>query len=165
MCPDPRLRSTPSSGDWREWLSDARATARRLTRDPARADDIAQEALIILVRLYSRVRDPHSWLLVVLRRLAARTARLSRERALDGEPEPFLEISPDSSLDMERAFAALPDRQVEILAFAFEGYSHAEIALRLGCAVNQVGPRLHRAYRALGRRLGEGYAPSSRPRS
>jgi RNA polymerase sigma factor (sigma-70 family) len=158
MITSSRLRPTPTSGQWREWVSDAHATARRVTRDTDRADDIAQEALVLLLRLYSRVRDPHSWFLVVLRRLAARAASRVREFALEQEPEALLDAPLDRSLDLDRALAQLPIRQIELLGLAFEGYSHAEIARILDCAVHQVGPRLHRAYRALGRRLGDGYA-------
>lgn len=163
----------PSSASWRRWSADAHSTARRVTHDPSLADDIAQEALVLLVRGYSSVRDLHSWLLVVLRRLAAKSLRKAKTRDLWPDLAEFDKTlrreTPDSLLDLKIALACLPPRQAQLLALSFEGYSHAEIAKEIGCQTHQVGPRLARAYRALGRRLGvsrpEDVAKRVRPRA
>jgi RNA polymerase sigma factor (sigma-70 family) len=114
------------------------------------------------MRCYSQVRDLHSWLLVVLRRMALkRNGRRVRRTPPPPRPEssckmdsPGLFDDIDVGLDVEKALAGLPPRQREILGLAFAGHSHREIARDLGCEVHQVGPRLQRAYRALGRELG-----------
>ncbi len=151
----------PTSREWRVWSSDAHDTARRVTRDPEFAGDLAQEALLLLMRCYSQVRDLHNWLLVVVRRLAskraARTHRLPAALVVQnrhGLDSPGLFEDIDVELDVERALTTLPSRQARILELAFSGHSHAEMARHLNCEVRQVGPRLQRAYRALGRRLG-----------
>jgi RNA polymerase sigma factor (sigma-70 family) len=152
----------PTSREWRVWSSDAHDTARRVTHDPELAGDLAQDALVLLMRCYAQVRDLHSWLLVVLRRMASSRHGRPRRRTpppprreesckMDAQA-PFDDI--DVELDVERALTGLPRRQQAILRLAFAGYSHAEMAGELGCEVNQVGPRLQRAYRALGRELG-----------
>lgn len=158
----------PTSREWRVWSVDAHHTAQRVTRDRDMANDIAQEALLLLMRCYAQVRDLHSWLLVVLRRMAVKSASRSRRPApraapkdptcrMDG-PAPFVDI--DTGLDVEKAMLEMPRQQRRILALAFAGHSHAEIAAALGCEIHQVGPRLQHAYRALGRRLGlDGASP------
>lgn len=160
----------PTSREWRVWSLDAHTTAKRLTRDPELAGDLAQDALVLLMRCYAQVRDLHNWLLVVMRRLASKKAAKAHRRApgapaanehrgLDGAGV-FADL--DVQLDFEKALHELPARQARILELAFAGHSHAEMARQLGCEVHQVGPRLQRAYRALGRRLGL-EAPPSRP--
>ena len=152
----------PTSREWRVWSSDAHDTARRVTHDPELAGDLAQEALLLLMRCYAQVRDLHSWLLVVLRRMALKRAgrpirrtppppRAESSCRMDSSG-PFDDI--DVELDVERALVVLPHRQQLILRLAFSGHSHAEMAHQLGCEIHQVGPRLQRAYRALGRELG-----------
>jgi RNA polymerase sigma factor (sigma-70 family) len=152
----------PTSREWRVWSSDAHDTARRVTRDPELAGDLAQEALLLLMRCYAQVRDLHSWLLVVLRRMALKKAARGNRRSA-GPPSretvcrldsPGLFDDIDVELDVERALDGLPCRQQRILRLAFAGHSHAEVAAQLGCEIHQVGPRLQRAYRALGRKLG-----------
>jgi RNA polymerase sigma factor (sigma-70 family) len=123
---------------------------------------MAQDALVLLMRCYAQVRDLHSWLLVVLRRMASKRLGRSARRTpppprrassckMDSQG-PFDDI--DVELDIEKALSGLPPRQQAILRLAFAGHSHVEMACELGCEVNQVGPRLQRAYRALGRELG-----------
>ncbi len=152
----------PTSREWRVWSSDAHDTARRVTRDPELAGDLAQEALLLLMRCYAQVRDLHSWLLVVLRRMAIKKAARSNRRSpgppsresVCGLDSPGLFEDIDVELDVERALLGLPRRQQRILRLAFAGHSHAEMAGELRCEIHQVGPRLQRAYRALGRELG-----------
>jgi RNA polymerase sigma factor (sigma-70 family) len=133
-----------------------------VTHDPELAGDLAQDALVLLMRCYAQVRDLHSWLLVVLRRMASKRSG-HRTRRTPPPPRPMASCKLDSpglfddidvELDVEKALADLPPRQRKILRLAFAGHSHAEMANELGCEVNQVGPRLRRAYRALGRELG-----------
>ena len=143
----------PTSREWRLWSIDAHATARRVTRNSDLAGDLAQEALVRLMRCYAGVRDLHNWLFVVLRRLAAKSALRVAERPLVYEPVGPAAANVEQSLDLERALRTLPARQARLLALTLEGYSHAEIAQRIGCATHQVGPRVARAQRALGRKL------------
>jgi RNA polymerase sigma factor (sigma-70 family) len=143
----------PTSREWRVWARDAHDTASRITHDSDLAADIAQEALVRLVRCYRHVRNLHSWLYVVLGRLAATTQGREFRKASDPRRShrAIARTSPDQALDLERGLQALPARQARLLALTLEGYSHAEIAERIGCAIHQVGPQVARAQRALGR--------------
>ena len=150
--PDP-----PNSREWRLWTLDAHATARRVTKNSDLAGDLAQEALLRLMRCYASVRNLHNWLFVILRQLAGQAALDAGEpvagpRRFDPAVVAVKDI--DQSLDLERGLRCLRPRQARLLALTLEGYSHSEIASRIGCATHQVGPRLARAQRALGRRLG-----------
>lgn len=57
---------------------------------------------------------------------------------------------PEDKVDLERAIAALPEgARIVFVLYEIEGYSHAEIAERLGVAENTCKAQLHRAKRLL----------------
>ena len=57
--------------------------------------------------------------------------------------------------EIERALASLSEEARTVVLLDLEGFTHAEIALVLGCAVGTVKSRLARAREALRRRLAE----------
>jgi RNA polymerase sigma-70 factor, ECF subfamily len=83
---------------------------------------------------------------------------LRRQRFLDGdavlETVPGRRGAPETSMDMERAIALLPDgaRQVFVL-HDVEGYRHEEIAGMLGLATGTSKSQLHRARMTLRQHL------------
>jgi RNA polymerase sigma-70 factor (ECF subfamily) len=148
--------------------------ARRLTRDPNRADDLVQETYIRALRS----RDSFElqeygikpWLLRIMYNLHLnRTDREKRqptavaEDALDGlstspAGEGDLPINPSSFQAMDeqlvRALDELPeDYRTIILLWAVEELSYKEIASTLEIPIGTVMSRLHRARHRLAEQL------------
>lgn len=127
------------------WIDLAWAFARHFARQPEDAEDLAQEALLLLLRSRDRIFDPASWLYVVVRRLAARSSPTTRgtlplER-LAHDPWPAIELD----LDARRLLASLPSRASRALRLSFAGLSERESAEKLGCSVRAVEKVLHTA--------------------
>ena len=143
--------------------ADCRAFARRRTRSLADAEDVLQTwALKALARPpRTALRDPRAWLYRVLRNTLVDHARgaAARQRALSALAEelPAMAIPADPGQPcgcVERALAELPPGKAELVRRAtLDGEPHATIAERLGASVGAVAVRLHRARRALERRL------------
>lgn len=130
-----------------------RRYARLLTGDATRADDLVQDTLERACRKWALWRPGtalRSWLLTLMHNLHANQRRDWRldegHAALDEQPEPPDPAAPAGErLDLERALAALPDGQREVLLLvAVEEYSYAEAADILGLPIGTVMSRLHR---------------------
>jgi RNA polymerase sigma-70 factor (sigma-E family) len=116
-----------------------RRTAFLLCGDWHHAEDLVQTALIKLFRAWPRVSDggEDAYARQVLVRVAIDESRRfwRRERAAAELPDsPAPEESPDLSLDVRQALAALPARQRAIVVLRYwEDLSVAEVARLLGC--------------------------------
>jgi RNA polymerase sigma-70 factor, ECF subfamily len=151
----------------------------RYVRNPAEAEDVAQEAFIKAYRALPQFRGDsafYTWLY----RIAINTAKnavVSRDRS----PVDFdLDMqNPDESYDMQgrlkdsetpeglvltdeirktvnAAIDALPeDLRTAIVLRELEGLSYEEIAAAMGCPVGTVRSRIFRAREAIDRRLRE----------
>jgi len=145
----------------RLWVDRLYAIAQLILRDPERAADATQEALVACWRDLRGLRDPdqfESWLRRILVRACYREAR--RERAhhrivqrvgmLD---QPATDPGPMSVVDrdeLERGFVGLSAEQRALLVMHFYlGLPVAETAAVLGVPVGTVKSRLHRATAAL----------------
>ena len=145
----------------RLWVDRLYAIAQLILRDPERAADATQEALVACWRDLRGLRDPdqfESWLRRILVRACYREAR--RERAhhrivqrvgmLD---QPATDPGPMSVVDrdeLERGFVGLSAEQRSLLVMHFYlGLPVAETAAVLGVPVGTVKSRLHRATAAL----------------
>ncbi|TAJ18227.1 MAG: sigma-70 family RNA polymerase sigma factor [Planctomycetota bacterium] len=141
-----------------------RALALQLIRDPAGADDAAQEAwLVALRRGFDPDALPTSWWRETLRKLRGtqvrgRDRRTARETvAARGEGveaadvrlahEETLRTVTDAVLELDESY-----REVVLLRF-FEQAGTAEIAARLGCPEATVRTRLNRALAQLREKL------------
>jgi RNA polymerase sigma-70 factor (ECF subfamily) len=134
----------------------ALAAARRITGDPALAEDAAQEAFLRAFRALPSYRHQTSfaaWMRVIALRSAIDLVRRRRPEV------PLVETSrPDGSeekrhLDadlLREALEALAplDREL-LLAREVEGEADREIALRFGMTVTGVRVRIHRARKKL----------------
>lgn len=133
-------------------------------RDPAQAEDVAQEAFVEAWRDLPRLRDPArvgSWIAGIARNLALRwerrTARRRKREAAAIAMPPALEPTPlDRSLDREtralvrEALDEIPDAYRESLVLYYvQGRSIAEVASGLGVSEDVVKQRLSRGRRAL----------------
>jgi RNA polymerase sigma-70 factor (ECF subfamily) len=127
-----------------------------LTRDPAQAEDVVQEALLRGWRAFPRLREraaAKAWLFSIVRNeylravggAAPATESLEGVEVADERPELF-------GLEMRDALAALPASYAEPLALqVLGGFSCKEIADMIGATEGATMTRLTRARQALKR--------------
>ena len=134
----------------RNWL-------RQLTRDPARADDLAQETFIRAFARLSEFRGEaalSTWLGSIAISIALNGLRKvrrlrDREVALDDVP-PMGRMTPEAEPDLKvrlaQAIDGLPDGyRVVFVMHDVEGYTHEEIATSLGVHPGTSKAQLFRA--------------------
>lgn len=134
------------------------ALASRWESDPDRAADLVQEAFVQVWRSLPDFRGEAA-LSTWIHTIAVRTAidRARGEARREDREEVAREATPravrpadDARLDLERAFAALPDGQRRMLLLhAVEGYACREIAERMGVAIGTVQSQVFRARQKL----------------
>lgn len=135
--------------------------------DAALADDVLQEAYYRLLRADlndAAIGQVRSYLYKTARTLLAdHGRRVGRERKRQRRWNSSVPESPrhDLTLDMERLFARLSQRERTLLWLAYvEGASHREIAASLGMRANSVRVVLYRARKRLAAILeGHGWGP------
>lgn len=138
------------------------AVARRMLRDEAEAEDVAQEAMLRLWRsadgLEIGAPGLRPWLRRVVSNLCVDRMRTGKRLVVVDEvpeqAEPATQHSEmeaqDASQRVEAALKALPDRQRTALTlFHYEGLSQIEIAQAMGISDEAVESLLARARRAL----------------
>jgi len=151
------------------------ATALRLTRRSAEAEDLVQETVMRAYSSFERFEpgtNCRAWIFRILMNTfingyrRRRRERVLFDTSLDGT---FLEHTArapgrvdvaDLALDdeVERALDELPEEyRSVVLLVDVSDLSYKEVAMVLGCPLGTVMSRLHRARRALQRRLA-GYA-------
>jgi RNA polymerase sigma-70 factor (ECF subfamily) len=169
---DPALVSAAKAGR-REAFSElvrrhssaVRALLRRMGCEPATADDLAQDALVIAYERLAEFRGDGAfagW----LKRIAARLylkrvrGRLRLETPIDDLDEPAEEgPDPGLRLDLDQALRQLPDAERLCVSLCHgAGFSHPEIAeslnLPLGTVKSHVTRGLARLRRSLAADLG-----------
>jgi RNA polymerase sigma-70 factor (ECF subfamily) len=138
------------------------AIARRMLRDDAEAEDVAQETMLRLWRNAARLELGEGGVRPWLRRVAANLCidrvRASRNTSLGDElPE---EVEPASQMKelaerelgrrVDAALKALPERQrLALTLFHYEGMSQIEVGATMGISDEAVESLLARARRAL----------------
>ncbi len=132
--------------------------------NPARADDLTQEAFVRAWQKLDSFRHESAFT-TWLHRLAVNVALMDirRQRPEDSVEDDVLELAAEPVRDfcagergdLERAVAALPPRARAVLVlYDIEGWKHEEIANELGMAVGSSKAQLHRARGLLKRALG-----------
>jgi RNA polymerase sigma-70 factor (ECF subfamily) len=137
------------------------AVARRLTGDPAAAEDIAAETLIRTYVSWSRVRAfeyREAWVARVATNLAIKS---SRQRATAHASVVTDESDATATrLALVEALARLPRRQREAVALRYlADLSIDDVASTLGVSAGTVKQSVHRALRTLRSQLGTDLAP------
>jgi RNA polymerase sigma factor (sigma-70 family) len=130
-----------------------------IVHDHERAEDIAQDAFLQLLRNWPKVsmyERPDAWVRRIAIRLAMRAVRRERLWSLiKRDVPPPLSVEP-RDLDVFDAIGRLPGMQrAAIVLFYFDDRTVAEIADSLGCAETTARVHLHRARRRLAQLLGE----------
>lgn len=138
------------------------ALARRMLRDEAEAEDVAQEAFLRLWRsgatLDVGAAGVRPWLRRVVSNLCIDRLRAgARETVVEDVPEQVEEASQLRTLEakelgrrVDDALKRLPDRQrLALTLFHYEGLSQAEVASTMGISDEAVESLLARARRAL----------------
>ncbi len=149
-----------------EQIPRLRRYARSLTRDIVRADDLVQDCLCRAVQkchLFQPDTNLRAWLFTILHRQHVNNVRsMVREGASVSEKDATrvlaIRANQIASLelrDLDRAIAALPEEQREVLRLvALEGFPYREVANILDLRVSTVRSRLWGAREALRERLG-----------
>ena len=130
---------------------------RRVVRDPAQAEEVAQEALVEVWRTAGRY-DPAkgsaaSWVLTIAHRRAvdrvrSEQASTDRERRLATEEVPYDDVVEQATARLERqqvrrCLQDLTDLQREAITLAYyKGYSYREVADLLGAGLPTVKTRM-----------------------
>jgi RNA polymerase sigma factor (sigma-70 family) len=131
------------------------AYALRRTEGLADAEDVVAETMLVAWRRHVELpggEDTIPWLYGVARRVLANQRRTrSRRRRLERLLQPLTRSTsdPDTPVPIDAVIAAMQrlstaDQEVLRLA-AWEGLTHTEIAVSLGCSENAAALRLHRA--------------------
>ena len=148
-----------------ELMPNLRAFARSLCPNPARADDLVQDALVkglANIKKFEPGTNLRAWMFTILRNTYYSDLRKKRREVEDAEGEHAARLaSPPAqigAIDLEefkRAFAELNDdhREVLTLVGAF-GMAYEEAAEICGCAVGTVKSRVNRARKRLAELLG-----------
>ena len=153
---------------YREHVGKVYGLCLRMTRDPAMAEDCAQETFVNAWRALDRF-ETRSSLATWLHRIAVNVTLGKRrksspilESASPVEDEDAIESdwtleTPLEVQEIETAISELPEGARDVLVlYAIYGYSHAEAAEMLGVAEGTCKAQLHRARGLLRARLGGG---------
>jgi RNA polymerase sigma-70 factor, ECF subfamily len=138
------------------------AVARRMLRDDAEAEDVAQEAMLRLwkssARLDISMHGARPWLRRVVSNLCIDKVRAGRNTTVvDDVPEQPIAADQDVSLErrqssarVDSALKALPERQrLALVLFHYEGMSQIEIGDAMNISDEAVESLLSRARRTL----------------
>jgi RNA polymerase sigma-70 factor (ECF subfamily) len=147
------------------------ALARSIVRDPATAEDVAQDVFVKLWKALPRYdgrAQLATWIYAITRNAAISALRRRRPEVSLDEPDVLAAAeaagahrpdAADGARDLDRALArlvdALPERQRQVVTLYYlEERSCDEVAAMLGMPVNTVKTHLHRARARLAAELG-----------
>jgi RNA polymerase sigma-70 factor (ECF subfamily) len=129
--------------------------------DPATADDVLSETLIVLWRRFEDVPDAQvAWAIGIARLQLANAARAQRRqerlaRRIAETPAPTPQDT-DTAEAVRRAILRLRPGDAEVVRlWAWEGLEPAQLAVVLGISANAAAVRLHRARRRFAEQFGK----------
>jgi RNA polymerase sigma-70 factor, ECF subfamily len=133
----------------------------RMTCDPERAEELTQDVFVRVWQTLSSFRGESAlstWIHTVavrttlqhLRAEGRREARVTTTGDLTRYAAEAKRAMPDTSIDLERAIAALPAGARSVLLLVdVEGYPYDDVARLLGVTVGTIKSQLHRARRLM----------------
>ena len=143
-------------------LSAVASISRRMLRDDAEAEDVAQETMLRLWRSADRIdvggNGVRGWLCRVASNLCIDRIRAARRETVVDEvpetPDPARQLEGlergDTAARVDVALKSLPERQRQALVlFHYEGMSQIEVGAAMGISDEAVESLLARARRAL----------------
>jgi RNA polymerase sigma-70 factor, ECF subfamily len=144
------------------YLRASRAVALAVTGDEADADDVCQDAFVAAIERIDGCRQPDrfgAWLMQIVRnrardhlRARSRTVIPIDGMALEapGESPEARAVRGDAGARLVEAMKELPEERREVLLLHdLEGWTHREIAERLGLPPGTVRSHLHHARRRI----------------
>jgi RNA polymerase sigma-70 factor, ECF subfamily len=151
------LSGSEASEDWNEIHRFCLAIARRMTANPAEAEDVAQEAVLRAWRFRAKQRgtDRRPWLARIVRNEALRAQtrrqpRLSTDAADLGCGEDDEIVNAPQRVDISLALQRLEPAERLLLQLRYsDDLTQPAIARRLGWPEGTVKVRLHRARKKL----------------
>jgi RNA polymerase sigma factor (sigma-70 family) len=140
------------------------------------AEDVLQQALVVLVEKWDKIRDHESWLLGTLRRhcfMYFRNHRRQLHSSLDAtlleclsQPVAPAQERSDLRSDLRRMVQRLPPKCRSLLELRYQlGYEPDEVAAKLGYRGSSIGKITHRCLEALAREMVGATAPAAPPSS
>lgn len=145
-----------------EKMGDLRRYARRLTNNPADAEDLVQDCLVRALTNWHRFEQGtnlRAWLFTVMRNLHINTFRRPSHQEVVLPPDELALAAPAKPANQEaalefadflRAFGALsPARQEAVLMVGWDGMSYDDAATRIDVPTGTVRSRLSRARQEL----------------
>jgi RNA polymerase sigma-70 factor (ECF subfamily) len=141
---------------YRSHLDAVTAYARRRVGTDA-VEDVVAETFLVCWRRLERVPDePLPWLYAVARKTIANHRRKNARAAVQASADTVAEPVLGGDRMLAAAFAALRERDREVLRLvAWEGLTAAEAASALGCSSVACRVRYHRAKTRLAQRLAQ----------
>lgn len=121
-----------------------------LCRQPALADDLAQETFITAWQKLDTLKTPakfRGWLKQLAYRHflhSYRRVQIEKKHLPDLVEEPYAELADDDDLNQLLALCSPIEREVMVLCYGFD-FTHKEIAQSRGIAVGTVKSHVHRA--------------------
>lgn len=145
---------------YRKYGGSVLTVARSIVGDPELASEVVQQTFVKAWKAsatFEATRDLAPWLYSIARRTAIDALRRERHTARgDHAPETDVAVTPLSfertweAFEVRRAVDDLPEEERDVVRLShLAGFSHPEIAERLGVPVGTVKSRSHRAHRRL----------------
>lgn len=152
------------------YLRPCRAVALAIVGEIAGAEDVCQDAFVYALARVEDCRDPSrfgAWLLRIVRNRSRNYVRDGRRRSADqieqarlASTSPSPERMAEISELRDRLLAALrelsEERREVVLLHDLEGWTHADIAQRMGLPIGTVASHLHHARKRLRETLAGG---------
>lgn len=152
------MNEATNAPGWPDGFADLYRSARQpmvrvaylVTRSPARAEELVQDAFVEVLQRWQGIDNPAAYLRTSVVRAAVRSKR-RRQREDEFAARQLPDVVVDPAIDeMRAALADLPAKQRAALVLRFyEDCSHEQIAATLGCSPGAARLLTHRALNSL----------------